>query len=473
MRSPRPAVAEEQIPARVERPSRTVSPVYAKDPTQNWSVVDQPSSKSPEDKLLDLLKDRKYHTVSELERCLPGGAWAKAMRALVAKNYAFDRVKSYFKLRMRQTLEERQSMVELLEGIDLHSRSVVVVKPTEPEVKEPEIPEAEFNPTEDMAGEATEDLTNGLVLSDPPEALTIAAGSSVTMTAAILAKRNSGKTYLAMVLAEEMISAKHPIPVVILDPTGVWYGLRSWADGTPSTLKILVLGGSRGDASFTAKDGVKTAQAVKAVFPTSVVIDLSHLAPFEQHEFVADFGTEFYGRTERDPVHMIVDEADEYAPQQLNKGSRHHKRSLDAMDRLTRRGRNKGIGLTLITQRSAVISKNLLSQVDSMWFLNMVAPSDLRSADDWLSLATTSQQRSECMSQISRLPPGVAFFIQGGSFPKFRRFKVRRKKTFDSSRTPTSGSKVIPISAKPADAALTTVRSILSGMSTIEPEGQR
>src|SRR5436189_299396 len=50
---------------------------------------------------------------------------------------------------------------------------------------------------------------------------------AVTQTFAILAKRGVGKTYTASVMAEEMLKAN--LPVVIADPIGVWWGLRSAA----------------------------------------------------------------------------------------------------------------------------------------------------------------------------------------------------------------------------------------------------
>jgi len=57
------------------------------------------------------------------------------------------------------------------------------------------------------------------------EGLTLGPGlvlpvEAVTETFAILAKRGAGKTYTAAVLVEEMMSAG--LPVVIIDPVGVW-----------------------------------------------------------------------------------------------------------------------------------------------------------------------------------------------------------------------------------------------------------
>ena len=51
----------------------------------------------------------------------------------------------------------------------------------------------------------------------------------VTQTQAILAKRGAGKSYCASVQAEEMLKANQQ--VVVIDPTGGWWGLKSSADG--------------------------------------------------------------------------------------------------------------------------------------------------------------------------------------------------------------------------------------------------
>ena len=52
---------------------------------------------------------------------------------------------------------------------------------------------------------------------------------AVTQTMAILAVRGAGKSYTAGVIAGEMLRLHQQ--VVVLDPTGAWYGLRSNAAG--------------------------------------------------------------------------------------------------------------------------------------------------------------------------------------------------------------------------------------------------
>ena len=61
----------------------------------------------------------------------------------------------------------------------------------------------------------------------------------------------------------------------------------------------------------------------------------------------------------RTPVMLIVDEADAIAPQKPFKGE---ERMLGAIEVCSPRWLQRGIGCLLITQRSAVLNKNVLTQ---------------------------------------------------------------------------------------------------------------
>jgi hypothetical protein len=470
MRGPVVEVEDEAPP----RPVRAVTPIYPRDPSVNHALKPQ-GPKLARDRLSDMFRDQRFHAAVEMEELLPHGVWVAGLRELLALSYAFDRVDNHLRMRFRAPGEPRQVLVELLAGLD----ATVTTGEAPAEEALDGTMEGDFDPTGDQ-GQPSEGLRSeglrtkgdllgdqgsasqgGMVISDPPEALTLSPANSVSMTAAILAKKNSGKTYLAMVLAEEfMASNSIATPVVVLDPTGVWFGLRSMADGQPSPYNILGLGGRYGDIPVTSKDGAKAALVVNAIRPHPIVIDLSLLAPVEQHEFVADFVEKLFTTAERSPIHIIIDEVDEFAPQTLNSASRHQKRSLDAIDRLVRRGRSKGIGVTMITQRSAVIAKNVLSQIDSLWLLNMVEPRDLLAVEGWLRHGVSDRQKTECLNQIPKLQPGMAYFLQTGVSPKFRRFKVRRKKTFDSSKTPGARGYAEPIFSKPLGPALAAAKEL-------------
>jgi DNA helicase HerA-like ATPase len=66
----------------------------------------------------------------------------------------------------------------------------------------------------------------------------------VTETVAILAKRRAGKSYTARKLVEGLLNAN--LQVVIVDPKGDWFGIRSSADGQRPGFPVLIAGGEHG-----------------------------------------------------------------------------------------------------------------------------------------------------------------------------------------------------------------------------------
>jgi len=122
------------------------------------------------------------------------------------------------------------------------------------------------------------------------EGLTLGPGlvlpvEAVTETFAILAKRGAGKTYTAAVLVEEMMSAG--LPVVIIDPVGVWWGLRSSADGTAEGLPVVIFGGDHADLPLAETTGELLADLVVDE-PVPAVLDLSTLSKSAARRFMTD-----------------------------------------------------------------------------------------------------------------------------------------------------------------------------------------
>jgi DNA helicase HerA-like ATPase len=83
---------------------------------------------------------------------------------------------------------------------------------------------------------------------------------AVTQTFGVLAKRGVGKTYTAAVFVEELLKADRQ--VVVVDPIGVWFGLRSSADGKHAGLPIIVMGGDHGDVPLEVTAGSTIAEFI-------------------------------------------------------------------------------------------------------------------------------------------------------------------------------------------------------------------
>ena len=260
---------------------------------------------------------------------------------------------------------------------------------------------------------------------------------AITETFAILAKRGVGKTYTASVLVEELLKAG--LRTVVVDPIGVWWGLRASADSKRPGLPIVILGGDHGDVPLELAAGQVIADLVVDE-GISAVLDLSHLRKGEQTRFMTDFAERLYHRN-RAPLQLVLDKADAFAPQRPIKGQ---ERMLGAIDDLVRRGRARGIGVTLVTQRSAVLNKDVLTQIEVLIALRTIAPQDREAIDAWIKVHGTAAQREELMSSLPSLPIGTAWFWSPGWLDVFRRVQVRQRETFDSSATPKVGAQLQP-----------------------------
>lgn len=258
---------------------------------------------------------------------------------------------------------------------------------------------------------------------------------AATQTFAALARRGAGKTTTAVVMAEEMLERGDCI--VVIDPISVWHGLRSSFDGKSKGFPILILGGEHGDLPLDAHAGKTVAEFLVADrVPT--ILDVSAFGEGEMRRFVADFAERFY-QINRQPVHWFVDEADEFAPQSGYNAD--GARCLGAMQNIVRRGRARGIGCTLITQRSAVLNKSVLTQTECLIALQTTAPQDMDAIKGWLQYHAGKAEVETILATLPKFQRGEAWVYSPGWLKGLTRIQVRQRTTFDSSATPASGQK--------------------------------
>lgn len=275
----------------------------------------------------------------------------------------------------------------------------------------------------------------------------------VTQTIAILAKRRAGKSYTMRKQCEELLKANQQI--VIVDPKGDQWGIRSSSDGKKAGYPIIILGGEHGDIPLEVNAGEVVAKLVVEE-RVSILIDLSEFRKYEIATFMAIFLENLYRlkaqEQYRTPVMLVVDEADAIAPQKPQKGE---ERMLGAIEDIVRRGGQRGIGCTLVTQRSAVLNKNVLTQAQMLIVLRTIAPQDIAAMKAWIDVHGTIEEGKELIESLPSLPVGDAWFWSPG-WPTekgiFQRTHVLPIETFDSGATPKPGArKVIPKTAADVD----------------------
>src|SRR6266851_9759331 len=263
---------------------------------------------------------------------------------------------------------------------------------------------------------------------------------AVTQTFGVLAVRGAGKSNTAAVMAEEMFKAG--LPFAVVDPVGSWWGLRSSAGGASSGLPIAIFGGRHGDVPLDRSGGNLIADLV-ADKRLSCVLDLSEFSSEgDKKAFLLDFARRLYRKNEQ-PLHLFLEEADDFIPQ---RPMRDEAQLLRAWENIVRRGRARGLGITLITQRSAVLNKNVLTQVENLFVLRTTGPQDRAAIEAWIKYHAQAQ---EVLESLPGLETGEAWFWSPHWLKVMKRVQVRRRATLDSGATP-KGAKT---SAKPTTLA--------------------
>lgn len=268
---------------------------------------------------------------------------------------------------------------------------------------------------------------------------------AVTQTFGFIGHKGSGKSYAAMKLAELLLGADRQ--VVALDPVGVWYSLRLSADGVkPSKLKIPILGGLRGDVPLEPGAGKTVADFVVDT-GACCVLDVSLFRKAQRKEFVADFAEELFYRQKavRRPLHLFIEEAQVFAPQNPAKGE---ERMLGAIEDIVRIGRNFGLGASMITQRPQSVNKEVLNQVEPLIVFRMIASHEREAVKRWLQ--HVGADADKMLAEIHGLKTGDCYFWSPAWLDEFKKIRFAKRTTFDASSTPT-GEDVAPAELKAVD----------------------
>ncbi len=108
---------------------------------------------------------------------------------------------------------------------------------------------------------------------------------------------------------------------------------------------------------------------------------------------------------------------------------------LGAFQRIVKQGRARGLGATMITQRSAVLNKDLLTQIETLVVLRTTAALDRKAIAGWIEY---HGQRDEMLASLSGLAPGEAW-VWSPWLDVVERVRFPLRRTFDSAATPKVG----------------------------------
>ena len=253
---------------------------------------------------------------------------------------------------------------------------------------------------------------------------------SATWVISYLAKRGAGKTYCSSVQAEEMLKAG--VPIVVVDGMGIWWGLRVKSDGVSAGLPIVVFGGEHADLPLVPE---KAADMARAIVESNIscVLDLSGFSKYAARKVLTPFLNELY-RLNRAERHVFIEESDLWAMQRPI--GQDEQLCLGAVDNFVRRGGNHNLGCTLITQRSAVLNKDILTQSDCLVVLRTLAPQDKKAIQAWVEEQTDEDKTKfkEWYDSLKSLENGEAWIWHPEKPTIFQKVKFRTRETFHATR---------------------------------------
>lgn len=217
------------------------------------------------------------------------------------------------------------------------------------------------------------------ILGTAPDGTPVEIDVGVLTDTRALVQANSGfgKSWLLRRVLEQSHGAFQHL---IIDPDGEFVTLRERLD-------LAIFGGEGGDAPVEPATARELALLLLES-NLSAVLDLSDMLLRERQDVVAEFlnGVMHAPRSLWHPALVVIDEAHEFAPQQ---GAASSKRPV--IDLMTK-GRKRGYGAILATQRLAALDKNAAAQASNRLIGHCSMEADQRRAARELGLGRKQQE---------------------------------------------------------------------------------
>lgn len=304
---------------------------------------------------------------------------------------------------------------------------------------------------------------------------------AITQTLVVYGGKGMGKTNFAAVLVEELY--KNGLKFSVLDPLGVNWGLQHGRTRDTIGLEIVILGGVHGDIPIEPTAGAVVADFV-ADEEISTVVDISRhpsgkMWSFgERIRFVSDYCYRLFERQgeRRIPLMQVIDEAGRFVPQTIPSGAKDLAMCVGAIEQLVEWGRNVGIGVTLITQRSARMNKSVSELAECMIAFRTIGPNSVGAVMDWMGEHVEKERLKELIEQVRQLKRGSALVVSPGWLQFEGVASIRLRDTFDSSKTPEPGveARAPGKAAKPnLDAYLVRMRDTVERAKADDPKELR
>ncbi len=259
---------------------------------------------------------------------------------------------------------------------------------------------------------------------------------------AILGIRGSGKSNTAGVIFEELL--RHRYPMSIVDIEGEYFGLKE-------KYEVLVVGTGDGVEIEIDADCAGEIAQVSMEENVPVVLDLSGFLSDERTELLKAYLSSLWNLagTLRRPYIIGIEEAHEFIPQ----GVKNELKEMIA--RIALRGRKRGLGGIIVSQRSAKVDKDVLSQAGMLFLHRVVHEVDMRVYSELLPW-----RKNEVKEIVNSLETGDCIYVNGD---RILPIYVRERETFHAGFTPSLESVQSPELKKVSESIIEAIERARSG----------
>jgi DNA-binding MarR family transcriptional regulator len=233
----------------------------------------------------------------------------------------------------------------------------------------------------------------------------------------ITGKSGSGKSNTAGVIMEELLEDGYPL--LVIDTEGEYYGLKE-------QFEILHVGADENcDVEITPEHADKiTDLALKKNVP--VVLDVSgYLDEEDAKEMVRETVQKLFNKEKKmkKPFLLVIEECHEYIPEKVQLDE-----TGQAIIKVAKRGRKRGLGVLGISQRPANVKKDFITQANYKIWHQLDWDNDIDVVKRVLN--------KDAKKDVKNLEIGEAL-IDADFFDGVIRTKFKKRKTFHAGRTPT------------------------------------
>ena len=180
---------------------------------------------------------------------------------------------------------------------------------------------------------------------------------------AVLGVRGSGKTNTTTILVEELLT--NAIPLTIVDIEDEYWGLLEAHD-------VLVVGYTEHCHLAASPRQAPALARLSVQHGVPVILSFLDHPKAEMHEFLDAYVRTLWREEAklRRPYFVVIEEAHEFVPLHGTTPV------AETVERMTLRGRKRGLATILVSQRSAAVRKNVLTQADAYFLHRVTHPTD-------------------------------------------------------------------------------------------------